>query len=100
MAISEEEVSRLHKANRPSAQVHLRTETTKLIIYSYVECELQFVCGRMYKNYSTVYALEIEPLKYVNNFPPRSSSTLLFFSAAPYASHLEALKISARYDQW
>ena len=52
MAISEEEVLRLHKANRLSARVHLRTETTKLIIYSYVECELQFVCGRMYKNYS------------------------------------------------
>ena len=50
MAISEDEVARLHKANRPSAQVHLRTETTKLIIYSYVECELQFTCGRMYKS--------------------------------------------------
>ena len=54
MAISEDEVARLHKANRPGAQVHLRAETTKLIIYSYVECELQFVCGRMYKNYSKV----------------------------------------------
>ena len=50
MAISEDEVARLHKANRPSAQVHLRTETTKLIFYSYVECELQFICGRMYKS--------------------------------------------------
>ena len=50
MAISEDEVARLHKANRPSAQVHLRTETTKLIVYSYVECELQFICGRMYKS--------------------------------------------------
>ena len=49
MAISEDEVARLHKANRPSAQVHLRTETTKLIFYSYVECELQFICGRMYE---------------------------------------------------
>ena len=50
MAISEDEVARLHKANRPSEQVHLRTKTTKLIIYSYVECELQFNCGRMYKH--------------------------------------------------
>ena len=50
MAISEEEVLRLHRANRPSAQVHLRTQTTKLIIYSYVECELQFTCGRWYKS--------------------------------------------------
>ena len=41
MAISEEEVLRLHKANKPCAQVHLRAETTKLIIYSYVECKLQ-----------------------------------------------------------
>ena len=49
MAISEDEVARLHKANRPSAQVHLRTETTKLIFYSYVECELQFICERMYE---------------------------------------------------
>ena len=55
MAISEDEVARLHKANRPSAQVHLRTETTKLIIYSYVECELQLVCGRMYKSSRKVY---------------------------------------------
>ena len=30
MAISEDEVA--HKANRPSAQVHLHTETTKLIL--------------------------------------------------------------------
>ena len=52
MAISEDEVARLHKANRPSAQVHLRTDTAKLIFYSFVECELQFVCGRIYKNYS------------------------------------------------
>ena len=37
---------------RPSAQVHLHTETTKLIFYSYVECELQFICRRIYKNYS------------------------------------------------
>ena len=41
MAISEEEVLRLHKANKPCAQVHLRAETTKLIINSYVECKLQ-----------------------------------------------------------
>ena len=52
MAISEDEVARLHKVNRPSAQVHLHTETTKLIFYSYIECELQFICGRIYKNYS------------------------------------------------
>ena len=54
MAVSEEEVARLHKANRPSAQVHLRTGTAKLIIYSFVQCELKFVCGRIYKYYSAV----------------------------------------------
>ena len=54
MAISEDEVARLHKANRPSAQVHLRTDTAKLILYSFVECELQFVCGRIYKHYSNM----------------------------------------------
>ena len=54
MAISEDEVARLHKANRPSAQVNLRTDTAKLIVYSFVECELQFVCGRIYKNHSTM----------------------------------------------
>ena len=54
MAISEDEVARLHKANRPSSQVHLRTDTAKLILYSFVECELQFVCGRIYKHYSNV----------------------------------------------
>ena len=54
MAISEEEVARLHKGNRPSAQVHLCTDTAKLIIYSFVQCELKFVCRRIYKNYSTV----------------------------------------------
>ena len=52
MAISEDEVARLHEANRPSAQVHLRTDTAKLFLNSFVECELQFVCGRIYKNYS------------------------------------------------
>ena len=52
MAISEDEVAHLHKANRPSAQVHLRTDTAKLIFYSFVECELQFVCGRIYTNHS------------------------------------------------
>ena len=30
MAISDDEVASLHKANRPTVQVHLRTETTKL----------------------------------------------------------------------
>ena len=50
MAISEDEVARQHKANRPSAQVHLRTDTAKLILYSLVECELQLVCGRIYKH--------------------------------------------------
>ena len=54
MAISEDEVARLHKANKPSAQVHLRTDTAKLIVYSYVECELQFVCGRFYKHHSNM----------------------------------------------
>ena len=58
MAISEEEVLRLHKANKPSAQVHLRTETTKLIVYSYVECKLQVQLCEVYassgrENYST-----------------------------------------------
>ena len=48
MAISEDEVARLHKANRLSTQVHLCTDTAKLIFYSFVECELQFVCGRIY----------------------------------------------------
>ena len=43
MMISEEEVACLHKANRPSVQVHLRTDTAKLIIYSFVQCELKFV---------------------------------------------------------
>ena len=50
MAISEDEVARLHKANRPRVQVHLRTDTAKLILYSLVECELQLVCGRIYKH--------------------------------------------------
>ena len=50
--ISDDEVARLHKANRPSAQVHLRNETTKLIFYSYVECMLQFTCERMYEEAS------------------------------------------------
>ena len=54
MAVSEEEVARLHEANRPSAQVHLRTDTAKLIIYSFVECELKFVCRRIYKYHSNV----------------------------------------------
>ena len=54
MAISEDEVARLHKANRPSAQVHLRTDTAKLIFYSFVECELQFVCRQIYKNHSKI----------------------------------------------
>ena len=54
MSISEEEVACLHKANRPSAQVHLRTDTAKLIIYSFVQCELKFACGRIYKQYSAV----------------------------------------------
>ena len=58
MAISEEEVLRLHKANKPSAQVHLRTETTKLIVYSYVACKLQVQLCEVYassgrENYST-----------------------------------------------
>ena len=48
MAVSEEEVARLHKANRPSAQVHLRTGTAKLIIYSFVQCELKFSCVHAY----------------------------------------------------
>ena len=52
MAISEDKVARLHKANRPSAQVHLRNETTKLIVYSYVECKVQFVCDRIYESCS------------------------------------------------
>ena len=53
ISVSEDEVARLHKANnRPSAQVHLLTDTAKLIFYSFVECELQFVCGRIYKNHS------------------------------------------------
>ena len=54
MAISADEVARLHKANRPSAQVHLRTETAKLIIYSFVECDLQLVCGQIYKYHSNM----------------------------------------------
>ena len=54
MAISEDEVARLHKANRPSAQVHLRTETTKLIIHSYVECELQLQLCEVFTNDSKV----------------------------------------------
>ena len=54
MAVSEEEVRRLHEVNRPSAQVHLRTDTAKLIIYSFVECELKFVCRRIYKYHSNV----------------------------------------------
>ena len=54
MSISEEEVACLHKANRPSAQVHLRTDTAKLITYSFVQCELKFVCRRIYKQYSKV----------------------------------------------
>ena len=64
MAISEDEVARLHKANRPSGQVHLCTETTKLIIYSYVERELQFICGRMYKSCRRVdtHATSSEPV--------------------------------------
>ena len=48
MAISEDDVARLHKANRLRAEVHLCNETTKLIFYSYVECELLFTCERMY----------------------------------------------------
>ena len=54
MAISEDEVARLHKATRPGEQVHLRTDTAKLILYSFVECELEFVCGRIYKHYSNM----------------------------------------------
>ena len=56
MSISEEEVACLHKANRPSVQVHLhlRTDTAKLIIYSFVQCELKFACRRIYKQYSKV----------------------------------------------
>ena len=50
--ISDDEVARLHKANRPSAQVHLRNETNKLIFYSYVECELQFTCEQMHEEAS------------------------------------------------
>ena len=50
MAISEEEVLRLHKANKPSTQVHLRAETTKLIVYSYVESKLQVQLCERYKN--------------------------------------------------
>ena len=58
MAICEEEVLRLHKANKPCAQVHLRAETTKLIIYSYAESKLQVQLCERYKesnnlNYST-----------------------------------------------
>ena len=48
MSISDEEVACLHKANKPSAQVHLRTDTTKLIIYSFVQCELKFSCVHAY----------------------------------------------------
>ena len=54
MAISEEEVLRLHKANKPRAQVHLRVETTKLIIYSYVESKLQVQFCERYKNNNKV----------------------------------------------
>ena len=54
MMISEEEVACLHKANRWSAQVHLRTDTAKLIIYSFVQCELKFVISRVYEQYSKV----------------------------------------------
>ena len=50
--ISDDEVARLHEANRPSAQVHLCNETTKLIFYLYVECVLQFTCERMYEEAS------------------------------------------------
>ena len=49
MAMSEDEVAGLHEANRPRAQVHLRNETTKLIFYSYVECELLFTAERIYE---------------------------------------------------
>ena len=49
MAICEEEVLRLHKANKPCAQVHLRAETTKLIIYSYAESKLQVQLCERYK---------------------------------------------------
>ena len=42
-------MARLHKANRPSAQVHLCNKTIKLIFYSYVECELLFTSERMYE---------------------------------------------------
>ena len=49
MAMSEDEVAGLHEANRPRAQVHLRNETTKLIFYSYVECEVVFTSERIYE---------------------------------------------------
>ena len=39
MSISEEEVACLHKANRPSVQVHLGTGTAKLIIDSFVRVD-------------------------------------------------------------
>ena len=50
MSISEEDVVCLHEANKPSVQVHLRTDTAKLIIYSFVQCELKFSCVRAYKH--------------------------------------------------
>ena len=49
MEISEEEVLRLQKANKPCAQVHLHAKTSKLIIYSYVESKLQVQLCEKYR---------------------------------------------------
>ena len=59
MAVSEEEVLRLHEANEPCAQVHLRIETTKLIVYSYVESKVQVqLCERYKTNDKLDYVTE------------------------------------------